>query len=153
MLIKKDELDIIWYENEAGEKWIPPMDGETHQPPKGYIFQHTQFPNRLQHEIVMVLEGGSSTQVMTQSSGWQEDLVLALAVSKNWTLGEAILIAANSCERCMNAMAYEYGLIWGYAIYSEEWHQTNTQCNFCKTEPINITHDKNVPEFLKRQSN
>ena len=75
-----------------------------------------------------------SRQIMAFESGWQEDLVLSMANTGDYTLSESILISATSCERCMNSLAHKYGLKWGYPEYSEEWEKTNTSCHFCETE-------------------
>lgn len=64
--------------------------------------------------------------------GWNEDLVLAIAKTNDYTLSQAILIAATSCERCMNSLAHKYGLTWGYPEYSDEWKEAKTSCEFCK---------------------
>ena len=50
-------------------------------------------------------------------------------------LPHAILIAANACERCMNALAHRYGLRWGYREGGEEWGRCNTVCRFCDHWP------------------
>ena len=68
---------------------------------------------------------------MVFNSGWQEDLAQAMANS-GIRLHKAILIAANACERCMNALAYEHGLDWGYEEMSEDWKKCGTECDFCK---------------------
>lgn len=47
-------------------------------------------------------------------------------------LKDAIILAGSSCERCMNALAYRYGLDWGYARGSEEWERAGTSCFVCK---------------------
>jgi len=80
---------------------------------------------------VLKVESGRSYQIAAGESTWSEDLALAIANSGDYRLGDAILISANSCERCMNALAYQYGLTWGYPEYSEEWKKCNTSCDFC----------------------
>jgi len=85
-------------------------------------------------------EAHGSRKIMSGNSGFCEDLVLAIAERKTfwgrrkYTLGEAILIASQCCERCMNALAYEYGLSWGYKEYSWQWIECNTSCEFCEHE-------------------
>jgi len=75
--------------------------------------------------------GDSSREVFSCRMGWSEDLVLAMAKSGDYTLGESIIIAATSCERCMNVLRNKYGLD-GYEEYSEEWHKAGTSCKFCE---------------------
>ena len=79
-------------------------------------------------------DASGSSEVMAGESGWSEDLALAMTNSGDYTLSEAILVAAQACERCMNALADQYGLDWGYPEFSDEWYKANTQCEFCTTE-------------------
>lgn len=79
-------------------------------------------------------DGHGSRSYFTANQGWQQDLALAIANTKEYTLNEAIIIAATSCERCTNALAHKYGLDWGYPEYGEEWQKCGTQCHFCKGE-------------------
>ena len=71
---------------------------------------------------------------MAFNSGWSADLALAIFNSGDYTLSEAILISANACERCMNALAHKYGLDWGYEEYGEEWNKAGTSCKYCESE-------------------
>ena len=115
----------LWYENEQGEKWIPESFGSS--PPEGFKYQNTQFPLRLHHSICT-----SDGQLLANSScGYPEDLAVAL-LHDGYTLGEAILIAANMCEACLNATANDYGLTWGYPRGSEAHLATGTSCEFCR---------------------
>ena len=88
-------------------------------------------------------EGSNSHEVYSGTSSWPEDLALAIANSDDYfSLSEAIIIAATSCERCMNALASEYGLDWGYEEGSEEWEKTNTSCQFCKRTIVGSQNKK-----------
>ena len=64
---------------------------------------------------------------------------MAIANSGDYSLTEAIIIAATSCERCMNVLALKYGLNWGYEEGSEEWEKVGTSCQFCED---NVDDDK-----------
>jgi hypothetical protein len=77
-------------------------------------------------------QASGSRNVMGFEMGWSEDLVLALVSEKGFDLSQAIIAAATACERCMNVMAYEAGLEWGYPWGSEEWKQCGTECDFCR---------------------
>lgn len=196
MNIKSQQLNTLWYENNNGEKWIPPNDGHPFNPPNGFIYQNSMFPNYLHHNILRLIsdkevnecvhpkkyinnthgwvdgiegreclscggtqtkeiffikpkwlpsflwpnirkpwpkkwDGHGSRKLAHFESGWSEDLVLSMANSGEFKLSEAILIAANSCERCINALAYKYKVGWGYCEGSEDWHLANTSCIFC----------------------
>lgn len=86
-----------------------------------------------------------SRHVMTVNNGWSEDLVLAIANSGDWNLRDAILVVANSCERCMNALAHKYGLKWGYPEFGDEWKKTGTSCEFCESDSKSKSACKTFP--------
>lgn len=89
-----------------------------------------------------------SRELVRGNSSWPSSLVLAMSRPTLWertksflrtgrlprlySLDKAIIIASSNCERCMNSLAYEYGLNWGYKEYSDEWVRCNTCCEFCK---------------------
>ncbi len=80
-----------------------------------------------------------SQEIMSGNSGWSEDLVLAIVTAQarppghpHMSLGEAILVAASACERCMNTLANQYGLDWGYEYMSDDWKKCGTECTFCE---------------------
>lgn len=77
-------------------------------------------------------EGSGSRVLMEGTSSWNEELVMAIVKSGAYTLNEAILISALSCERCMNALAHMFGLSWGYPEYGDEWKKCNTECDMCR---------------------
>lgn len=77
-------------------------------------------------------DANGSRQICAGESGWPEDLVLNMAKSGDFKLSEAIIVAATSCERCMNSLAHKYGLDWGYEEESEEWKESRTYCDFCE---------------------
>jgi hypothetical protein len=70
------------------------------------------------------------------NSSWSEDLALAIFNNTEFKLKESIIISARSCERCMNSLAHEYGLSWGYPKYSNDWDRCGTSCLFCKDETL-----------------
>lgn len=76
-------------------------------------------------------DGYGAREIMSGHATWSEDLVMAMAKSGDYTLKESILIAATSCERCMNVLRNKYGLD-GYEEYSEEWQKCGTSCEFCR---------------------
>lgn len=62
-----------------------------------------------------------------------EDVIMAMVNSGDYTLSEALIVWASACERCMNVIAYKYlNGKDGYEEHSEEWEKSNTQCEFCK---------------------
>lgn len=66
-------------------------------------------------------------------SKWAQDCIVSMVNSGDFTLEQAILVYANSCERCMNSLLYKYlDGKKGYEEFSEEWKRCNTECYFCK---------------------
>jgi len=193
--INKEDLQILWYENDKGDKFVPDFEeGMPDDVPEGFDVQVSQFPTHLRttylktidpdevaacshpeedikktYGLIDGLEGREcslcngtqiknvgeewpeeweaygSREMMTGESGWSEDLVLAMASSGDFTLSEAIIIAANSCERCMNVLLHDYGCDDGYPEFSDEWKKCGTECEFCK----DLGHTRNRPDFLR----
>lgn len=84
-------------------------------------------------------EEGTSTLPLidfhTSIGGGNEDVILAMANSGDYSLSEALVVWANACERCMNVLAYKYlDGKGGYPEHSEEWEKCNTVCDFCRDE-------------------
>lgn len=177
--IDKKNLQILWYEDGKGNKWVP-KNGELDGKPKEFIYQNSCFPFILRHDILKEITdkevqncdhpknclevkyedifqiqrcskcGGyrkckigsswpndwqisyGSIPIASFESSWPEDLVLAMANSKDFSLSEAILVCANSCSRCMNALGFKYKLGWGYPEFSKEWQNSNTVCQYCQ---------------------
>ena len=92
------------------------------------------------------MAGGSKTVLRAESS-YPSDLVLAMvrpsteeiqvALERGHTIQpidymRAVLIAASSCERCMNVLMYRHGLDDGYEEGSDQWKRANTRCEMCE---------------------
>lgn len=212
MIINLKKFPIIWYENHNGDKYIPNLDVDGYPGdniPKGYVYQHSEFPCDVHHTILKItqedeveqcqhkdvvptsgwingVEGrkcqqcqGTQTKnindswpekwcahgcttVMTGTSGYHKNLVVALVnpylkqwlkafirnrfrSPKKYPLDKAILIAAKTCERCLNVLLYRYGIDGGYPEESDEWYRAGTSCDFCKHMP-NKKPEPDTPE-------
>ncbi len=71
-------------------------------------------------------------KIVSITARWNEQLVTAMVKSNIYTLTEAILISANACDRCINALAYSFKLEWGCSEGSSEWLKIHAVCEFCK---------------------
>lgn len=130
--INKEDLKTLWYEDKDGNV----IQGELATDgtfPANAKYQNSQFPFMVQHNIIDIDSGDT---IMTGESTYSSDLVMAMANSEDFTLDEAILVAVNCCERCMNVLAHEYGLDWGYAENSDDYNSTNTVCKFCEDDDV-----------------
>jgi len=91
--------------------------------------------------------GGGSREAFRGESSYPVDLVLAMtrptpdeihvAEVRGHTIvpqpfERAVIIAATSCERCLNVLLYRHGLRDGYEEGSSQWQEANTSCAFCK---------------------
>jgi hypothetical protein len=174
------ELPILWYENEAGERWIPPTKWAADEPPprlvrlqrvlvaaasghwpvapvpsvnvfidfpdppEGFKYQWFRNPCEL-HDSICTIEG----QIARGTQTWNPRLALLMVrptwwerlrqVWRGWgvppplfSLADAIITAATSCERCLNVLHWRYGTGDGYPKGSFEWLKTNTECDYCK---------------------
>ncbi len=181
LTIKPKSLRTLWFENEAGDIYEPPMDEAFEGVPEGFKYQWSRFPTMLRenclvtidqkdvdecdhldkyiktdHGLIDGLEGREceycgghqqkdegepwphkweaygSRDLMSGEMSFPEDLVIAIVKSGDYDLGDAIIISATCCERCMNSLADQYGLDWGYPEYGEEWEEYGTNCEFCE---------------------
>lgn len=97
-------------------------------------------------------EAYGSREILTGESTWPDELVLAmvrpspaemvLALERHGSeprllgMNDAIILAATSCERCLNGLLWRYGCNDGYPPYSEQWNKTNTKCAICETPGV-----------------
>ena len=71
--------------------------------------------------------------VVSATYSYEQECIIAMVNSGDFTLEQAIWVYANSCERCMNSLLYKYlNGKKGYEEFSEEWKKCNTTCDFCK---------------------
>ena len=137
MNIDKSKLPCgIWYEDKDGNI-IP--DGERVEPPEEVevVSKHVSFPLEVREEVWFKnckRENGKPDITWSTCIGsGNQDVILAMANSGDYTLVEAIALYASCCERCMNVLAYKYlNGKDGYAEYSDEWEKCNTVCRYCK---------------------
>ena len=105
--------------------------------PKEALTRHVSFPLEVREEIWVIKSNRESNKPdMTWSThigGGNQDVILAMANSGDYTLAEAIALYASCCERCTNVLAYKYlNGKDGYAEYSDEWKKCGTSCRYCK---------------------
>ena len=142
MNIDKSKLRMgIWYEDADGNRF---EDNDHVDAPEKAVTAHVCFPLEIQEEIYMLhnYDGirtyHGSDHICTMSchiGGGNEKAILAMANSGDFTLSEALAWWASACERCTNAMIWEYtNGEDGYPEYGEEWQKCNTVCEWCKTE-------------------
>lgn len=91
--------------------------------------------------------GSGSKSVATGHSSYPVDLVLAMTrptpqeietatrrghIIRPLSFERAVLLAATSCERCLNVLCWRHGLNDGYEEGSPEWEKTRTSCQLCE---------------------
>jgi len=82
------------------------------------------------------------------SSSFNVELLLAL-LDDGWPYQDAVIFCSQSCEACMNVMAWHQGLSWGYAKDSEDFKKCGTSCRFCAPPERSRYHTEQVGEKLK----
>ena len=170
MNIDLSKIMHSWYEDETGKKYDLDTYADKYTLPDDHCYTfHSAYPLQLNEEISSYgyhpkgkLErwlcdhfpkyyekqskkhrkdwtfSPSLTVHTTYNS--MSDCIVAMVNSGDYTLSQAVWIAANSCERCMNVLCYTYlnGTV-GYPEYSAEWKKCNTCCEFCKDQDIDGT--------------
>jgi len=156
MRINKDNLKGFQY-LDKNDKVIP-WDTKTGETPKNAKYWRTYSTRTISDEIYKIGKIGDSKKVVGFNSSYSPDLVMAIVKSGDYDYCEAQIIASQSCERCMNALAYKYGLDWGYPEYSLNWYETGTECDFCendnnKSVPVSEDLPKNAEEWKDNRLN
>lgn len=151
MNINKENLKQLWYENEAGERYYLTDEDFFGRatPPEGFIFQHSMFASQLVQEVLRLNVDAHgrcmSTHVGTGHSTYPGQLVFKMIESDDFTFEEAVLVAGQACERCLNALCYKYKVLAkappphehgasiyeGYPEESREYQESHTRCQFC----------------------
>lgn len=137
MRINKEDLNRhIWYEDSDGNIYefrdrVPPKEEV-----KGMTY-HTMFPLEITEHIYAVDEKSGEYKFLadmnTHIGKGNEEVITAMVNSGDYTISEAIILWARSCERCMNVLAYKYlNGKDGYPEHSYEWNKCNTSCKFCE---------------------
>ena len=141
-------FSVLWYEDADGNNLGEPKYSNDQPPvePEGARYQRSQFPNYLRDSILRLNDDGTSTAVMEGNRGFPEDLVTAMVRSEQWDVGDAIMVAAQACSRCMNGLAHHYGLKWGMEIGSKEFLTHNTVCSMCEHHEKVATKSKSERE-------
>src|SRR5690349_8155977 len=120
-----EEITSLYYEDGNGNRWIPPKEHfmGLHPAPAEFIYQVVRRPTELRTAFYREGEG----QIGAGVSTWNRELVTKMVLC-GVPIDQAILRAAIACERCMNALGYEYDVSWGgYPEDSEEYRKSNTQ--------------------------
>lgn len=100
-------------------------------------------------ELVLAMTRPTPEELATQKVRWNPRRpAVRTGLSPEWrgpwfppmpplfSLEDAIIISARSCERCMNALHWTYAAPFsetdlGYPEMSEEWKRAGTSCLFC----------------------
>ena len=138
MKIDKSKLKMgLWYEDEDGN--FIAYSGDTVDHPENVRSYHVSWPLEVREEVWFLndgkREGKPDITWRTHIGGGNQNVLLAMANSGDYTLSEAIAVWANACERCMNVLAYKYlNGSDGYPEYSDEWKKCHTRCAYCREE-------------------
>lgn len=128
----------LWYEDANGNRLPDTDERDALWRPPGAYMQNSEFPTVLHHRVLKLNPDGSSTQLLHGEKSWPADLVNAMVRSQEWDVADAIMVAAKSCERCLNVLLNRY-LGQGYNFGSDEYWQAGTRCSMCE-------HIDNSPE-------
>lgn len=138
--IPRHFFEHLWFETRKGKKRPWNMKRFDRQPSvKTHPIAASCFPCDMVEKFYWRRKKdggyGSKDKIGESHRSFSGDLALALAVGANghkpMKLGDAIMIAARACERCMNHLAHAYGLKWGYEKNSKSWKASNTRCELC----------------------
>ena len=142
MIIDKEILSRhIWFEDNDGN--IKTFDYVPRTEEIAGMTRHVIFPLEITEHISFIKEDGTESKeydINCHIGSGNEDVIIAMVNSGDYTLSEALMLWSKCCERCMNVLAYKYrNGKDGYEEYSEEWLKCPTVCQFCEDENKSVT--------------
>lgn len=170
MNIDLSKMMYSWYEDETGKKYDLDAYADKYTLPDGHYYTlHSAFPLQFNEEISSYghrpkgklerwlcnhfpkyyerqskkhRKDWTFRPILTTSTAYaaMSDCIVAMVNSGDYTLTQAVWIAANSCERCMNVLCYKYlNGADGYPEFSAAWKECNTCCEFCADQNVDGT--------------
>lgn len=125
----------MWVETKMGHKVAVDLKTGESPGPKTHPYAFARFPLEVITRIYTRTKDGNyggKDLCGAATSTWSPELVMALVSRKKLPLAHAIIIAACSCERCMNILAWQCGLKWGYSPRSVCARKIGTSCDLCR---------------------
>lgn len=135
--IKKARLHRLWFEDKKGNvRALTEREMRHMKFPsvKKWPYAFSCFPTSVVTSIYRRRKDGgygSKDCIGRSESGVSKDLVIALVLKRKLSLDHAMMTASQACERCMNILAWQLGLKWGYNSRSDAAKKCNTSCRLC----------------------
>lgn len=126
ILRKLRPLETLWLEDELGNK-LNFSNGKTpDDQPEGFDYMHSRIPV-LKEELLYGNKAVFSGETTLNCIG---DIVVSLVQNYGWNFTDAIVLAASTCERCLNILTEE---ATGEVYNKEDKLRCNTHCELCST--------------------
>ena len=130
-------LPRLWYENEAGDRAIPPMEVQDNpdvlaEAPPGFIFQHMLIHCVVGHDVVCKNPNtGEIRHVRRDYLPFEHKLVEGLVRNGNFDIRSAMFVAIEACERCVMGLRFRYKLGPGYDFDDPLYEGNPARCRIC----------------------
>lgn len=144
-------FETLWYEDYDGNYL---GNGTFESTPEGAEIQVSRFPFELVTTYLALKGNGGSKLLMRGNSSYSPQLMLAMtrpswkerfkqllrygSFAPTYEPKMAVFLAAETCERCTNALAHRHGLDRGYREGSDEWHRAGTLCHRCEDPKLGL---------------
>ena len=131
---KIQPMPSLWYENEEGKRYFLSQEELNNAVfPEGYKIQHSLNPQVTETVIDTDTNGEYSFNTTINCI---EPIVLYLVQKRGWSLVDAVTIASQTCEHCLNILIEDAG---GEKYPEDQKYHCNTWCELCKV--IDPEHD------------
>lgn len=112
-------------------------------------YYNVRFPFELRTFIHRLTEDGSE-EVGSSGGTFDGNLVVAIVNSGDYDYNQSVILAADSCERCLNVLLNRYigDRDHGYEEFSEGWKKSGTQCRHCEHLPWKRPYSLGRPYIL-----
>lgn len=117
-------IPTLWYESRNGKKYYP-----TEEEQRGCYIEHKDYPEQhcLTPQVTLSVCEIGKGQIFSSNTSINcvEPIVLYLCNVKKWRMIDAIVLASQTCERCLNILLEEVGDVHNYD------RKSNTHCDLC----------------------
>lgn len=156
MRILEEHFRMFEFQDKDGNFIVEPdfgaenMGDDFYEKSKTASYFTSRIPEELRTHIYRLNDDGSQTDIGSHGGTYSGELVVAIVNSGDYNYFQAVILAADTCERCLNVLLNKYMNEGdtGYEEFSEEWKKCGTQCAHCKHLPWKKPHSLGRPLIL-----
>lgn len=130
-----DMIAPVWFENANRDVAIPPKPdvAQRQHAPDGFDIVHVLQVGVIAHDTLRFEKDADEPQLIGRELHEFDQRLVEDMVRAGAKLVGSILMAAEACERCLNALRFEFRGV-GYPVDSKMYVQNPARCRLCREE-------------------